>query len=111
MDKAMLKLLALKIEEYLIEDFRYKHLSGNLAETINIEEIENGYRIEIPAEIYDIDKWSKTGVIIYTGQGSYASQVDEFGGFSKTHTNYVERAINKAIQEWKQENGIEGVIR
>lgn len=34
--------------------------------------------------------------------GSYAEEVDQTGGFSGTHKDYVERCIKKGIEEWKK---------
>ena len=54
--------------------------------------------IVIPAEIYDMLEYKKTKVIRYTGKGSYASSLDEK---SENHTGYVDRVINKSLEEWK----------
>lgn len=95
--------LAIKIAKYMGADFDEIFLSGNLRDTIKIERIQNGWRVEVPAQRYDIKKFKEEGAVVYTNKGSYASAVDEYGGFSKEHVSYVERAINQAISEWVQE--------
>lgn len=95
--------LANKIVEKIKEDFEVYHISKNLINTIKITQTSRGIDIDIPAEIYDLQRWYKDRVIVYNGQGSYAQEVDEQGGFSGTHTNYVEDAIKSAIKEWISE--------
>lgn len=98
--------LANLIKENLKKDFEQVHLSGNLANTITIGVSENGYYIDIPAQIYDIQKWLKQGVIVYTEDGSYAQQVNIDGGFSGKHVGYVELSIKKSIEQWIKEKNI-----
>lgn len=98
-----MQLLAMKIRDKLREDFIELHLTGNLMETIQINKTGTGFEIEIPAEIYDLKTWYEKGVIVYTGNGSYAQDVDVEGGFSGKHKNYVEDAIKEAISEWVKE--------
>lgn len=98
--------LAKKIEENLKKEFEIVHLSGNLMDTIEIIPSENGFYVDIPAEIYDLQNWYNNGVIVYTGDGSYAEEVNKHGGFSQTHTGYVEYAIKKAIDEFLNEKGL-----
>ena len=100
------KQLADYIVEYIKADFQTIYLSGNLRDTITIEKTSNGYKIEIPAEMYDVQRFKNTGAIIYTGQGSYASEVDKTGGFSGKHTNYVDRAISLGLFKWGFKQGI-----
>lgn len=89
-----------KIVEEIKKDFATIHLSGNLMETITSYKLsENEAIIEIPAPRYDIDTFLRTQTIVYTGDGSYAEEVNEMGGFSKTHKGYVERAIMLAIMQ------------
>lgn len=95
-----LQLLAERIKKKIREEFAVVHLSQNLIDTIEVRRTTFGFEIEIPAEIYDIGRWYKDRAIVYTGQGSYAQQVDVEGGFSGTHTDYVEDAIKDAIKEW-----------
>ena len=96
--------LAKKIEENLKKEFELVHLSGNLMDTIEIIPSENGFYVDIPAEIYDIQNWYNNGLIVYTGDGSYAEEVDVQGGFSGKHKEYIERAILESIREWLVEN-------
>lgn len=98
------------IIEYLKEDFETIHLSQNLADTIIVSETQEGFRIEIPAEMYDIAKFRKEGVVVYTGGGSYAEEVNKTGGFSKLHKGYVENAIIQAIQRWVQDISVIGGV-
>ena len=56
------------------------------------------------------DRFRKEGAIVYTGKGSYAEAVNKKGGFSGSHKNYVERAIELAIFTWMKSNGIKGRI-
>lgn len=95
--------LANKIKAKIRQEFVNIHLSKNLMDTIEVKRTTMGYEIEIPAEIYDLDKWYNEKVIVYTGEGSYAQQVNIEGGFSGTHQNYVEKAIQDAINEWIKE--------
>lgn len=95
-----LSILAEKIKNKIFKNFEYVHLSKNLIDTIEVRRTTFGYEIDIPAEIYDLQKWYKERVIVYTGEGSYAQEVNESGGFSGKHTNYVEDAIKEAISEW-----------
>lgn len=98
-----LSILAEKIRNKIRLDFEYVHLSQNLINTIEVRRTTFGYEIDIPAEIYDLQKWFKEKVVVYTGQGSYAQEVDVSGGFSGKHTDYVELAIKEAISEWVSE--------
>lgn len=113
-DDTSLNLLKDLIIQEIQKDFDQKHLSGNLVETIRWEVNEQGYNIIIPAEVYDMYRFFKEGVIIPTGWGSYASELDETGSefavYSKkgkryyvkphNHIGYIERAINNALQIW-----------
>ncbi len=98
--------LATKIKDNIQKEFALIHLSQNLMNTIKVTRTTMGFEIEIPAEIYDLTKWYKEKVVVYTGRGSYAQQVDVEGGFSETHKNYVERAIKNAIVQWVEETNI-----
>lgn len=102
--KPNLQKLAEKIKEYIKKDFAEVHLSKNLMDTISVYATEKGFNIDIPAEIYDIDKFFKEGVIVYTGEGSYAEAVNKEGGWSKTHVGYVEFSIKRAILDWVTES-------
>ena len=103
----MLLELAKTLQECLVEEFQDKFLSGNLRDTIKLNVMGNDrIEVEIPAELYDLKEWKKSGAIIYTGLGSYAQAVNVYGGFSKTHKFYVERAIEEAVNKWRLKNGI-----
>lgn len=96
--------LAEKIREYIKKDFEEIHLSRNLMDTIVVYATENGFSVDIPAELYDIDKYLNEGVVVYTGGGSYAQEVNQTGGWSGEHEHYVEYSIKKAIFDWVTEN-------
>lgn len=102
--------LAELIVEKIRANFQDKFISQNLINTINVYQTDNGWAIDIPAECYDISLYNKKGVIVKTGKGSYAQSVDKKGGFSGTHKNYVEKAIDEAIDIWKNEQGIKGKV-
>lgn len=102
--------LANLIVENLKEEFSEKHISLNLVNTIQVYKTEKGWAVEIPAEMYDINLYNKMGVINYTGKGSYADYVDKYGGFSKTHKNYIENCINKAIRQVLKEFDLNGKV-
>lgn len=110
MTKEMKRQLAEFIKQAIIQEFSTIYFSGNLRDTIMIEETEDGYDVVIPAQLYNVDYYMEHGVILYDRMGSYASEVDKQGGFSKTHTNYVERCIQQAITLWMSENQIEGKV-
>lgn len=98
--------LANLIINNLKKDFDFIYLSHNLADTIYLEETENGLQIHIPAKMYDLGLYEKERVIKYTGKGSYANEVELYGGFSGKHRNYVLRAINDAIRVWTNSQNI-----
>ena len=104
MEQILLQKLAEKIKEKIRNDFKEVHLSQNLMNTISVSSTPTGFLIDIPAEIYDLAKYYKEGVIIYTGAGSYAEDVDINGGFSGKHKDYIERAILESVSEWLAEN-------
>lgn len=107
----LLQDLANMIIEAIKGDFKDIYLSGNLRDTITLERSKNGFRIVINARIYDLVKFKKDNVIIYTGDGSYASDVDVKGGFSGKHKDYVERAIYKSIPIWIKKHNLKGVVK
>lgn len=98
--------LAKKIQANIEKEFEYIHVTGNLMDTIQIIPSENGFYIDIPADMYDLKTWYEKGLIVYTGEGSYAQAVNEMGGFSHSHTGYVEYSIKKAIDEFLKEKGL-----
>ena len=100
-----MKSLAEMIASHMKDDFRNVFLSGNLRDTIYTEPTPGGYNVYVPAERYDLTKWSKDGVVVYLGEGSYAQQVNKTGGFSGRHKGYVDRGIENAINQWAMING------
>lgn len=102
--------LAQRIKEEIIDEFSQIHFSGNLKDTIMIEETENGYDVVITAQLYDLEYYLKYGVIVYDRMGSYASEVDKMGGFSGKHKDYVEECIQRAISKWMARNHIDGKV-
>lgn len=110
MEQILLQKLAEKIKQKIINDFKEVHLSQNLMNTISVSSTPTGFLIDIPAEIYDLAKYYKEGVIIYTGAGSYAEEVDINGGFSGKHKDYIERAILESVSEWVAENELRSKV-
>ena len=110
MEQILLQKLAEKIKEKIRNDFKEVHLSQNLMNTISVSSTPTGFLIDIPAEIYDLAKYYKEGVIIYTGAGSYAEDVDINGGFSGKHKDYIERAILESVSEWVAENELRSKV-
>lgn len=100
--------LANLIEQEIKNEFDKIHLSLNLAETIKIKINGSSVQVEIPAQMYDIKKFRNEGVIVYTGKGSYASSVNNYGGFSRKHKNYVDRCIYIAIEKWLKQYQLQG---
>ena len=112
-----LKLLSEIIVKNLLEEFAMKHLSGNLMESITVETLGDEINIHIPAETYNMLEFFRTGAIVKTYKGSYASKLDEEGssfniypnGERKgsfranygNHKGYVERIIRESFQEWQ----------
>ena len=110
MEQILLQKLAEKIKEKIRNDFKEVHLSQNLMNTISVSSTPTGFLIDIPAEIYDLAKYYKEGVVIYTGAGSYAEDVDINGGFSGKHKDYIERAILESVREWIAENELRSKV-
>ena len=110
MTQELLQKLAEKIKEKIKDDFKEVHLSQKLMNTISVTPTSTGFLIDIPAEVYDLNKYKKEGVIVYTGNGSYAEEVDVQGGFSGKHKEYIERAILESIREWLVENELRARI-
>ena len=74
-----------------------KHYSGNIYRTTTLDDGTDTSYINIPAPMYDIDMYEKKKVIVYTGEGSYAKEIDISGGFSGDHINYIDDSIIYAI--------------
>ena len=114
--KKELEALAATIVNKLKEEFSVKHLSGNLLNTIKIENFGDEIKIYIPAKTYNMLLFQTKGVVVHTTNGSYASKLDEDGSKFYTYPNgarkgakiaqpgnhkgYVDSIINKAISEW-----------
>ena len=112
-----LMLLANLIVENIKKDFEQKHLSGNLANTIEIAKTDTGIQVIVPAEKYNMSMYMKKGVVLHTGTGSYASKLDEEGSVIRfprsggpgrpkekkigNHKGYVEKSISDAIEVWR----------
>ena len=118
MDKEQKLRLAELIVQFIEEDFQTVHFSGNLMDTIYIENLnatednENSdIRIVIPAQRYDIAYYMYAKKIVYTHNGSYADAVDIDGGMSGKHKDYTGRAIKKAIDTWLLEQDVEGKVK
>ena len=108
MKKDLVKLIV----ENFKKEFFTVHFTGNLMDTIEIHQTEDGIAVEIPAMRYSFEKWEKEGVIVpYEKGGSYASQVDKTGGFSGKHKGYVDKCIDLAISQWLTKYHINGRIR
>ena len=103
------EMLAINIIKEFEEEFKDYFVSRNLVNTINLEITGDGINVVIPAEVYDMNFWKKYGVIVYNKPGeSYATEVDEKGGFSHRHTNFVEKCINKGIENWLNSLALKG---
>lgn len=116
-----LEQLAILIIQKLREEFSIKHLSGNLINTIKIENIGDEIKIHIPAQTYNMLLYQTKGVVVHTSHGSYASKLDEIGsefysypqgtrkGGKKikphNHKGYIDKIINQAIREWSSMMG------
>lgn len=95
----------------LKKSFDEHHITKNLINTITIDIMASGdVKIKIPAKIYDLKEWNKNKVIIYTGEGSYAEAVNQTGGYSptKSHKNYIDKAIMESVVQWKNYYHIKG---
>lgn len=103
--------LAVLIVKHIKNNFATVYLSQNLIKTINISKTKEGWAIDIPAEIYDINLYKKKGVIVHTHNGSYASEVDKTGGYSGTHVDYVNKSISAAINEWLLFYNLKGRVK
>ena len=105
---ALQRQLAIAVQSNVYQDFALRHLSGNLMTTMRIEYGEDDAKVVIPAVRYDLKEWKRTKAIIYTPEkGSYANAVDIYGGFSKTHQNYADRAVFGALRSVLAIDGLE----
>jgi hypothetical protein len=100
--------LAREIVKALEEEFEDKHLAHNLIDTLVIERLnKNTCVIKISAPIYDQQKFVDEGIIQYTGEGSYADNLNRggswvLGKYIGNHIGYVEQAILKGIRNWQK---------
>lgn len=102
MEDEDVKNLADEIVRLIKADFKTLHLSHNLVDTMTVSEDDEKIVIHIPAQIYDMYKFLKDKVIIYTGWGSYANQLEEEGSkiFKRqigNHKKYISASIDGAI--------------
>ena len=111
-----LEQLAQIITRKIKEDFEDKHLSGNLARTIEVHGSEDKIEIVIPARTYNMLLYQTRHIVVPRGNGSYASKLDEQGsefyvytygtrkGSKKihpgNHKGFVDKAIQEGIREW-----------
>lgn len=111
-----LEQLAFIVKRKIEEEFSLKHLSGNLARTIEIVGSADSIEIVIPAQTYNMLMYQTRGVIVPTYRGSYASKLDKEGSeffvypygsrrgshkiSPKNHIGFVDRVIEEAIEEW-----------
>lgn len=117
MGEEELELLASIIYKNLQEEFEAKHLSGNLLNTITIENLGGEINIKIPAQTYNMLLYQSKGVVVHTSHGSYASKLDEEGSsfmvypegtrkgshriYPRNHKGYIDKVISLAITEWQ----------
>lgn len=116
-----------KLANYIIEElkreFSVKHLSKNLINTVKVLDEGDEIRIEIPARTYNMLKYQKEGVVVYTSHGSYASRLDKEGSSfniypnsnrtgsfrlkTGNHIGYVDKIINNALQRFLAEERLQ----
>lgn len=114
------------IQKAVLDEFKTLHFSGNLMDTIEMafSPVQEEFKLFIKAPVYDIAYYKKTGIIIppknkttnnkktwksknVVRHGSYAEQVNIYGGFSHKHKDYVERCIEKGYEMWKEKQSKE----
>lgn len=114
LSKEDLRRLAMLIEQKIREEFDGKHLSGNILNTLEIIEGEDSFQIVIPARIYNFYEFSKRGVVVPRGSGSYASRLDTKGSefvlypkeggriFKKPHNHigYIGKVVDDSLDDW-----------
>lgn len=117
MNQEDLEFFANIILNNLKEEFSRKKLSGNLLNTVTVEQTEKGeIRINIPAQTYNMLLYQQKGVVVHTSHGSYASKLDEEGssfyvypnGTRKgsfkikpgNHKDYVNELIQKSLRQF-----------
>lgn len=113
--------LAMIIVKKLQEEFRIKHLSGNLVNTIQIVNLQDRVQVIIPAQTYNMLLFQTKGVVVHTSHGSYASKLDKEGSSFMTYPNgsrkgsrrikpgnhqgYVDKIVDEAVNEWMKKDG------
>lgn len=108
MDIDILRRTAYAARDYLINaEYHYAHISYQLAKTSEVIVNEDSVSLIITAPTYDVDRYQKDGVMVYTNEGSYANENDLTGGFSGEHVGYIERIIVSGIEFFLEEKGIE----
>ena len=104
--------IARLIKQKIQAEFAVIHLSGNLADTVEVKKTRRGWSVEIPAQMYNVDLYRHTGAIVYDEiDASYAAAVDETGGFSGTHVGFIGRCIKAAVQEWAASLGSDKEVK
>lgn len=112
-------ILAEMIINNIKEEFRDKHLTENLINTLRIEENDEGIKIFISAPKYSFKKWFQSKIIKHTS-GSYAQALDSEGSkivfYDKSgkrhikkignHIGFVENVIQKSIEQLSQLSGL-----
>ncbi len=121
--------LALLISNEIKNDFIRKHLANVVSTHIEITLTDDEAKIFIHAPKYDTAVYIDTGVVIYTGDGSYAYDLASEGSviekyriphqepritkitrkyYYGNHENFVEEAIKRALKLWnyKYKGGI-----
>lgn len=104
------------LQNKLKDGFRAKRLSGNLMNTIEINDVGDHVEVSIPAQVYNMLLYQTRGVIVHYGSKSYASKLDEQGSSFMVyphgtrsgsyrvspgnHKGFVDQAIKEALQEW-----------
>ena len=111
---------ALDLEQLILEEikeeFQDKYISHNLINTIQVTyDLHRGrIVIDIPAKMYDINHYNKTGEIIYgpkmidgIAYNSYDDLLETTGGFSGLHKNYLIVRVLNAIRLWEGKHEFE----
>ena len=103
--------IAYLVKEML--DINCPVMSGNMQDTIEVKSVEHDKaKIVINAPTFDVGLWQSTGQIRYTHNGSYATSVNEFGGFHSNNKSkhWVNRAIYNACMIIANENDGEVIL-
>lgn len=104
--------LVIEIYKAIKADFDICHLSYNLVNSTEIGINKDGsLYIRIRAPMYDMLKFMSRQVLIYTGVGSYANELDIngsniLGRQLGNHIGYIERCISQGVSSWANKNGL-----